>query len=187
MEFVDEGIDILESAKDIERNLTRKGKEDIKIFLLASSAERFSKALLSIYGLTVIFPLFMFSKLGDIMDKQDLVTKIGEILRKIVLTSFDEEELRRLGHRPISQSELKELMYYTEKLLPKELRKVYAKIIDYMKLDPKKRTFEDLKNIMDEVNNAFISFKLEDIPKESIIKMLIKDPIEIINLMVTFI
>jgi len=35
VEFIDEGIDILESAKDIERNLTRKGKEDIKIFLLA--------------------------------------------------------------------------------------------------------------------------------------------------------
>jgi len=185
-EFVEEGIDYLEAAEDIERNLTRKGKENIKISHLASSAERFSKALLSIYGLTVVFPLFIFNKLEDLMDKQELVMKIGELLRKIVLTSFDEEELKRLGHKPISQSELKELMYYTEKLLPKELRRVYARIINYMKLNPKMRTFEYLKNIMDEVNMTFISFKLENNPEESTIRNLKKDPVEIRDLVVTF-
>jgi len=186
VEFVEDGINDFEAAEDIERNLTRKGKENIKIFLLTSSVEKFSKALLSIYGLTVVFPLFVFNKLEDLMDKQELVIKIGELLRKIVLTSFDEDELKRLGHKPISQSELKDLMYYTEKFLQKELRKVYARIINYMKLNPKMRTFEDLKNIMEDVNKTFISFKLEDIPEESIIRSLEKDLIEITDLMVTF-
>ena len=159
-EFVEDGIDDLEAAEDIEKNLTTKGKENIKIFLLASSAERFSKALLSVYGLTVVFPLFMFNKLEDLMDKQELMTNIGKVLGKIVLTSFDEEELKRLGHKPISQSELKKLMYYTEKLLPEELRKVYAGIINYMNLDLKMRTYDELNTVADEVDKAFKAFKL---------------------------
>jgi len=128
----------------------------------------------------------MFNKLENLIDKQELVIKIGELLRKIFLTSFDEEELKKLGHKPISQSELKELMYYTEKSLSNELKKVYAIIINYMKLDPKMRTFEDLRNIMNDVNKTFISFNLENIPEESVIRNLEKDSIKIINLMVTF-
>jgi len=184
--LIQDGIDDLEVAEDIERNLTSKGKENRKIFHLASSAEKFSKALLSIYGLTVVFPLFMFNKLEDLRDKQDLVMKIREVLTKVVLTPFDEEELRRLGHKPISQSELKDLMYYTEKFLPKELRKVYAKVIDYINLDLKMRTYDELKSIMDEVDKAFSSFKLKDFFRGLVADMYKTDPTAVVDLIISF-
>ena len=185
-ELVEDGITDLEVAKDIERNLTSKEKENRKIFHLASSAEKFSKALLSIYGLTVVFPLFIFNKLEDLKDKQDLLAKIGELLRKVVLTPFDEEELRRLAHKPISQSELKELMYYTEKLLPEELRKVYSRVINYINLDLKRRTYEELESIMDEVDKAFSFFKLKDFFRGLIADMYKTDPTAVVDLIVSF-
>jgi len=76
-ELVEDGLVDLEVAEDIERNLTSKGKENRKVFNLASSAEKFSKALHSIYGLIVVFSLFMFNKLEDLREKQDLVAKIS--------------------------------------------------------------------------------------------------------------
>jgi len=185
-ELVEDGLADLEAAEDIERNLTSKRKEERKIFHLASSAEKFSKALLSIYGLTVVFPLFMFNKLEYLMDKQELLAKIGELLRETVLTPFDEEELRRLGHKPISQSELKELMYYTEKLLPEELRKVYAKVIDYINLDLKERTYDELKSIMDEVDKAFKSFKMKDFFRGLVADMYKTDPTAVIDIVASF-
>jgi len=186
LDLIQDGITDLEVAEDIERNLTSKEKEDRKIFHLASSAEKFSKALLSIYGLTVVFPLFVFNKLEDLRDKQDLMMKIGELLKKIILTPFDEDELRRLGHKPISKSELKELMYYTEKLLPEELRKVYSRVIDYMNLDLKERTYEELKSIMDEVDKTFKSFRLKDFFRGLVADMYRTDPTAAIDLIVSF-
>jgi len=185
-ELVEDGLTDLEVAEDIEKNLTRKGKENIKIFHLASLAEKFSKALLSIYGLTVVFPLFMFNKLEDLREKQDLVAKIAELLRKIVLTPFDEDELKRLGHKPISQSELKELMYYTEKLLPEELRKVYSWVINYINLDLKMRTYDELNSVMDEVDKAFKSFKLKDFFRGFIADMYKTDPTAVIDIVTSF-
>jgi len=128
----------------------------------------------------------MFNKLEDLREKQDLMTKISEVLTKVILTPFDEEELRRLGHKPISQSELKELMYYTEKLLPEELRKVYAKVIDYINLDLRMRTYDELKSIMDEVDKAFNSFKVKDLFRGLVADMYKTDPIAVVDLIVSF-
>lgn len=185
-ELVEDGLTDLEVAEDIESNLTSRGKENRKIFFLASSAEKFSKALLSIYGLTVVFPLFIFNKLEDLREKQDLVAKIGELLRKIVLTTFDEDELKRLGHKPISQSELKELMYYTEKLLPEELRKFYSRVIDYINLDLKMRTYDELNSVMDEVDKVFSSFKLKDFFRGLITDIYKTDPTAVVDIVTSF-
>lgn len=127
--FVLDGIADLESARSVANNIKSKEMENRKIFLLASSTEKFTKALIPLFGLLVLFPLFLFNKIEDLISKPNLMMDIGNLLRKIILIPFDEEELRRLGHKPISRSGLKELMYYVEKLLPPKIRSVYIKIL----------------------------------------------------------
>jgi len=179
--FVLDGIAALESARSVANNIKNKEMENIKIFLLAFSTEIFTKALLPLFGLLVLFPLFLFNKIEDLISKPNLMMDIGNLLRKIILTPFDEEELRRLGHKPISRSGLKELMYYVEKLLPPKIRRVYAKILDYAKLDPEKRTYEELKRIKEEIIKVFASLKFDDFLQGFIKEIYQIDPVTITN------
>jgi len=77
-------------------------------------------------------------------------------------------------------------MYYTEKLLPEELRKGYSRVIDYMNLDLKMRTYDELKSIMDEVEKVFSSFKLKDFFWGLIANMYKTDPIAVIDIVASF-
>jgi len=77
-------------------------------------------------------------------------------------------------------------MYYTEKLLPKELRKVYSRAIGYMNLDLKERTFDELKSIIDEVDKAFNSFRLKDFFRGLVTDMYKEDPIAVIDIVSSF-
>ena len=129
--------------------------EDLEIFHLASSFEKFTKALLPFIGTMIAFPSFVASD-------QDVAINAAKILQRIDLIPLDEKKLKKLSHKPISKSEeLKELMISTKELLPLELRMVYDKLLNYMSLAPKTRVYEELENIIKEIDRIFRSLEVK--------------------------
>jgi len=169
----------LEIAKIIKNNITSKEKENRMLFCLASSAEKFTKALSPIYALTIIYPLFLFVSSGDWISESDLVKeeidesksvkKCFDLYNTILLASFDENKLKVTKHRPISNSELKELIECVEKFLPRELKDVYDKMIKYIRKKQNKRRYKDIESFMKEINNTVDSFNFENELKKGLL------------------
>jgi len=128
--------------------------EDLEIFHLASSFEKFTKALLPFIGTMITFPSFAASN-------QHIAINAAKILQRIDLIPLDEKELKKLRHQPISKSkELRELIISTGDLLRPELRIIYDKLLNYMSLDPKTRSYKELENIIKEIDRTFKSFEV---------------------------
>jgi len=54
------------------------------------------------------------------------------------------------------------LIGFTKEFLPDKLKKIHNKILNYINKPYNKRRYNELKNIIEEINNTFASLKWED-------------------------
>lgn len=142
-QFIEDGTKDMIAARELYNKAQKSyGKEkdaleERKIFLMASASEKFSKGLYAVYSGVILFPvLFLFPvKRLEIRNPrafQNLGNKIKELFKRA-------EDPKKIGHRAITRSGLKEILHFTIELLPKDTAKefklLYRKIIDYNKAE----------------------------------------------------
>ncbi|WP_338604910.1 hypothetical protein AAGT10_14990 (plasmid) [Sulfolobus tengchongensis] len=138
--FVIDAIADLQAAHCLENCLSddllfKDEVENRKVFLMAASAEKFSKALMIVYVAVIIFPLIFFYPLKKLEIKEKRVfQKLRSVIRDYIKKSV---EVTKLSHAPISNSGLSEVIDKTRILLPnsesdKDLKAAYSDIKDYI-------------------------------------------------------
>jgi len=178
--YIQDAIVDLEIAGQIKSNITRKDKEkeNRMLFCLASSAEKFTKALLPLFILEIRETINLFV-LGDILVDVDAykLSLLGSIVEKanlIMLMAFNANKLKKIGHEPISNLELDELLEDIKKLLPSNsisLHEVFDEIIQYMQKEPNERRYDELRKITDKINSVLDPSNLKNYVDEAIAKV----------------
>jgi len=171
--YIKDAIVDLEIAELIKNDIPSedKEKENRMLFCLASSAEKFTKALLPLFIMMILNNVSLFVNLEDLFadtNKSSLLDRIVGKANLIMLIAFNVNKLRKVGHEPISNLELDKLLEDIKELLPNELRslhEVYDEIIHYMKQkgnEPNKRRYDDIAKIIDKINNVLDLSNLRD-------------------------
>jgi len=111
--------------------------ENRKLFHLASSAEKLSKALLHVYPAIILLPI-----------KGKLNKDIINIVRQVIEKS---KQPWKLKHKVISDLEIDKLFDSVKDLLPYQMRPIYMRIIDFLRKEIIERSLKEAKEIMENI------------------------------------
>jgi len=174
--YIRDAIVDLEIAEQIKSNKDKE-KENRMLFCLASSAEKFTKALLPLFILGIKETISLFVRLEDILNDSCKSSSLDDIIGKanlIMLMAFNVNTLKKIGHEPISSLELGKLLESIKELLPNNLvslRVVFGEIIQYMRKNPNERRYDDMEKIIDKINSVLDPSNLKGYVVDMIVKV----------------
>ena len=177
LEYIEDGIVDWDYALDARENIRNKYKkllkegsitkeefekyENRKINYLQQAVEKLSKGLLLIYAGIILLPFMIVAEMSNFgikhpREMQEIINNARNLIKK----SVSLKEIEKLGHEPIKESNLKELLELTQRnyrryLGNEGIAKCLKSVENFITSSIKKRKWETLWEIVKKCEKLF--------------------------------